>query len=135
VFDAEVLWRQPRLLPAAVRAACSAVLPSSNASMLQLIAGPPLSGSAPHYHRDALNVLFVGLKLWWLVPPEHAAFVDATALQWWASALAERSEQQQQLPALPGLLFLQGPGEAVYVPSLWGHAVLNLASSVAIACE
>ena len=32
-------------------------------------------------------------------------------------------------------LLLQGPGDVVFVPPMWGHAVLNLADSAAIAIE
>jgi hypothetical protein len=39
------------------------------------------------------------------------------------------------LPPGPHYLFLQGPGEAVVLPALWGHAVLNLADSVGVAFE
>ena len=35
----------------------------------------------------------------------------------------------------PHYLFLQGPGDAVYLPALWGHAVLNLADSVGVSLE
>ena len=36
---------------------------------------------------------------------------------------------------IPHLALLQGPGDLVYVPETWGHAVLNLADAIAVAIE
>jgi len=96
-------------------------------SLSQIIIGPPGSGAAPHYHRSALNSLAWGLKLWFITPPASAGFVESeSAAQWW---------EAQAAAAFPGYLFLQGPGDIVYVPPLWGHAVMNLADSFAVALE
>ena len=50
--------------------------------LAQLSVGPPLSGAPPHFHKGAINVLHSGLKLWYLVPPGGAAFVDESAVEW-----------------------------------------------------
>ena len=39
------------------------------------------------------------------------------------------------LVSSPPIEFLQEPGDVVYVPADWGHAVLNLEDSVAVAFE
>ena len=72
-----------------------------------------------------MNLCLLGLKHWVFVPPSQAGFVDASAAHWWPS----RGEA--------GLAFevLQGPGDFVYVPEGWGHAVVNLADSLALAFE
>ena len=132
VFDGHVL-RAPHsraVPPRALFDAARALLPTNRTlSLLQLIIGPPLSGAQPHYHREAVNALFIGLKLWFLTPPAHASFVDATAAEWWSRVPASRP------PLPPHIMFLQGPGELVFVPSHWGHAVINLCDSVAMALE
>ena len=102
-------------------------------SLAQLSVGPPLSGAPPHFHRGAVNVLHSGLKLWHLVPPGEAAFVDEAALAWWRVLLGGRATGA--LGSAGAYLFLQGPGDVVVIPSLWGHSVLNLADSVGVAYE
>lgn len=135
---------------------------SSAGSMRQLIVGPPLSGAMPHFHGSAVNVLLLGVKLWVIVPPSHAEFAQQHAADWFAlggpfhhrycgcgSGCGGATESQPgaslsgapadgsdgALNGTPHYLFLQGPGDVVYVPQHWGHAVLNLADSVAVAIE
>jgi ankyrin repeat protein len=147
VFDTRVLWA-PRGKGGALGDAASALHsllvsaggagpwgggqgPPSPAAVKQLAVGPPLSGAPPHLHRAAVNTLLAGVKLWAVWPPAAAFFADGvTAGQWWQGHLNGSS-------AVAGghFLFLQGPGEAVYLPPLWGHAVLNLADSVGVAFE
>jgi hypothetical protein len=138
----------------------------------------------PHFHGPAVNVLLVGLKLWFLFPPSEAGFSDLHVRRWYetsyhnnataggtqACSATERPQSVQWLldkiaehtsvdvdavggsrtpqagsvvevdtdrlaSTVPHLLFLQEPGDLVYVPSHWGHAVLNLADTVALAYE
>ena len=95
----------------------------------QLIMGGARTGSALHFHPPAVNFCVVGVKAWVLVPPAAAAFADATAEAWW----------REELPGLAAGVattrVLQGPGDMVFVPGLWGHAVINLADSLAVAYE
>jgi hypothetical protein len=97
----------------------------------------------PHFHGDAVNVLFVGVKLWVLVAPPSAAFVDAHASSWFkdsylpAALSRGRAPVEQAEGAVGGVhyILLQGPGDLVFVPQQWGHAVLNLADTYALAYE
>jgi histone arginine demethylase JMJD6 len=100
----------------------------------QLILGPSRSGSALHFHPAAVNFLVLGLKAWALLPPALAGFADMHAEAWWRG----------QLPGLQAahggeggalLQALQGPGDMLFVPAGWGHAVINLADSAAAAYE
>jgi hypothetical protein len=108
----------------------------------QLIVGPPLSGAQPHFHGPAVNVLLAGAKAWELTPPAHAGFVRSHAADWFAAGgychAADGDGDGAGGPAagcVPHLRFLQGPGDLVWVPEHWGHAVLNLADAVAVAVE
>ena len=71
-----------------------------------------------------------GAKLWFFVPPEHARFTNEHPLAWLA--------RQVSREAGDGVAFqvaLQRPGDTVYIPEHWSHAVINLANSVAVAME
>ena len=113
-----------------------------------------LSGSQPHFHGNAWNGLVYGLKLWLIFSPQHAFFSNMTALEWFllqradfqpcscvaadSSAVADNSTIA--LPVANAgsctvFSVLQRPGDIVYVPSQWGHAVLNLADSLGVALE
>ncbi|CAE7839945.1 jmjd6-b [Symbiodinium sp. CCMP2592] len=109
-----------------------------------LLLGPRRSGST--LHKDPLgtsawNALVFGKKLWVLFPPStppellrpeaDADFSEESAscwfLHWWKSARA-RAWPEQFRP----IEFLQQPGEVVFVPARWWHAVLNLEDSLAV---
>ena len=136
VFDAQVL-RGARGRGGALGEAAAALhaqlLGPAQPAAWQLAVGPPLSGAPPHLHRAAVNTLLAGLKLWAAWPPGAAFFVDgSSAGEWWAGHLQHGGKGSS---SSGHFLFLQGPGEAVYLPPLWGHAVLNLADSVGAALE
>ena len=134
VFDGEALRRNARLFAAFI-----AWLPESlgkqRASLQQLVLGPPLSGAMPHFHPDAVNVLVFGLKLWLLWLPADAAFSDAHARDFFVGHARRAAAECHGGSGRPFMSFFQEPGDLVYVPSTWGHAVLNLADSFALAIE
>ena len=112
----------------------------------QLMLGPAWSGAMPHFHGAAVNTLVFGLKLWVLRVPEDAEFAQAHAADWFTGAYAEQLREWRagaaaarggalSPPPPPHLRFLQEPGDIVFVPRAWGHAVLNLADSLAFAIE
>ena len=100
-----------------------------HAAMLnkQLMVGPEGSGSPVHFHVDALNIAIVGRKRWFLFPPSERFWCTKPALRWML-------EDYRALPN-PPIEVLQEPGDLVYVPADWGHAVVNLEDSVAVAFE
>ena len=159
VFDGQVLVRN-----ASAFAAVAALLPqglgpaAGSGHLSQLIVGGALSGAMPHFHGTAFNLLLVGVKLWVLVPPSHAEFVQQHAADWFGrvyprrycgcgagcagigrekdeEAAAEEGPEAAPAAGIPHLVLLQGPGDLVLVPEHWGHAVLNLADTVAVAYE
>jgi histone arginine demethylase JMJD6 len=87
-----------------------------------------------HFHGDAYNVLAHGLKAWYLLPPEQAQYSTVPALAYVQQLLPQLQEAEGagahwQAP----LQCLQAAGDVLYVPRGWGHAVLNLNTSVGYA--
>jgi hypothetical protein len=132
VFDAAALLRggpATSLATLYARRLAAAFPRAANASafsLSQLIIGPPGSGSAQHYHPAAINVALFGLKLWSIVPPADSAFADAAASEFWRGGGAALH---------PHFEVLQGPGDIVFVPATWGHAVVNVCDSLALAFQ
>ena len=101
------------------------LLPTPDALSPELFLGPPGSGAPMHYHGDALNFLAWGRKEWFLQPPAAAEYSTAAAVDFVAHELPGlRREGRAPLQCS------QAAGDALYVPRGWGHAVLNLNTSV-----
>jgi len=94
-------------------------------SQIQFYIGPALSGAPGHFHRSAWNILIYGKKRWFLYPPTEAFYSRQHIWPWW----------QQQPKPTGAMECLQYPGDLVFVPDMWGHAVLNLHESVGLAAE
>lgn len=145
VFDAHALSANEALFAPLV-ARLAAAVPSREYYLRQLMLGPPLSGSHMHYHGRAANLLVAGFKLWLFSPPACAHFSTAEAAPWFrvlhgGSGGSGEREAAARLASChaavgaPLLRVLQAPGDVVVVPESWGHAVLNLADTMAIALE
>lgn len=122
-----------------------------DASLRQFIAGPALTGAPAHFHGSAWNGLVFGAKLWVLLPPAVAAFSSRHPLLWLLDELPGLVEEAVRASASPGgarpphgdatlhgacpLVTVQRAGDVVFVPAGWGHVVVNLADSVAVAVE
>ena len=95
----------------------------------QFALGSPGTGSPVHYHNAAWNGLFYGLKKWYLLPPSEKLISSVPVKEW----------VDTHVPALESTVrvasCVQQPGDIIFVPNNWAHAVLNLKSSVAIAWE
>jgi hypothetical protein len=128
IFDGASMRLQPQLFSSYT---IPPALADLGAVLRQFIVGPPLSGAMPHFHGAAANQLLVGVKLWLLYPPRHAFFADAHVRSWY-EGLRNGSHPGVRPPPLQ---FLQEAGDLVYLPEHWGHAVVNLADTVAIALE
>eukprot|EP00041_Stephanoeca_diplocostata_P004298 m.42505 g.42505 ORF g.42505 m.42505 type:complete len:661 (-) comp15032_c0_seq1:1748-3730(-) len=93
---------------------------------MQFMLGPPQSGSPVHFHQDAWNACVFGRKLWVLLPANATSISTQSVRTWWA----------QHTSASDGTrMFVQEPGDVVYVPSGVAHAVINLDWSAAVAVE
>jgi hypothetical protein len=95
-----------------------------------LFVGGALSGAGVHYHNAAYNVMPFGRKLWAVLPPGDAAWGTRSALEFFRASLpALRAEGSQVY------VFVQEPGDIVFIPHMWGHATLNLRTSVGYSQE
>jgi hypothetical protein len=87
-----------------------------------LLVGPEGSGAPAHFHTGAVNALLFGRKRWFLYPPSAAFWSKKAALPWLmdGDGIGEPIECVQQ------------PGDIMFVPATWGHAVLNVEDTVAV---
>ena len=81
--------------------------------------GPELSGVYFHQHSAAVNVLVSGEKHWFLFPPRVWAGPQVSSMAQWVEEI------------LPHLRFKplevrQKAGEALFIPSGWSHATINV---------
>ncbi len=97
-----------------------------NSLKMQFYLGPPLSGAPVHFHRNAWNVLIYGQKRWFLYPPDRAFYSKEPVWDWWRDTYRKAPD---------ALECVQYPGDMVFVPDMWGHAVINLREGVGVASE
>jgi len=97
---------------------------------LQWALGVAGSGAPVHFHNTAWNSLFYGRKHWYIYPPSRNLMGKKQTLLWVEEDL-EDLKAQGYLP----YECTQEPGDVLIVPELWGHAVLNVRDSVAVATE
>ena len=79
-----------------------------------------------------------GTKKWWLFPPNDAFFTLKNVSRWMAEDLAKLSSEDGKGEGKgPVQMFecTQEAGQVIYVPEQWGHAVINVQDSVAVAYE
>lgn len=126
IFDGQVLHHHSRL---SRDAPIPELFSSFSISLRQFIIGPRRSGSPPHFHGHAFNALVYGVKLWYLWPPSEAYFAFSPVQDWQSRYL------EGQLGGPVALECVQRPGDIVYVPENWGHAVVNVEDSIAVAYE
>lgn len=103
--------------------------PSPPSSILpELYLGGPGSGAPMHFHGDAFNALMWGGKAWFLLPPGEAHY-----------STVPPAVDQGLLGGGGGgeglLRCKQAAGDVMYIPKGWGHAVLNLNTSVGFAAD
>eukprot|EP00808_Paulinella_micropora_P016117 g63867.t1 len=92
----------------------------------QFYAGPDRSGAQMHTHVMAHNMLYEGQKFWWFLAPLMSFTSNIHAIEW----QDELAKQQGGL-----LTCTQYPGDFFFVPTHWGHGLVNEADSFGYACE
>jgi hypothetical protein len=97
----------------------------------ELYVGGPGSGAPMHFHGDALNSLMFGRKAWFLEPPAAAEYSTVSAADYVALLLPGHIAGGGAAP----LQCTQVAGDVIYVPRGWGHAVVNLETSVGYVVE
>ncbi|CAM9319956.1 unnamed protein product, partial [Ascophyllum nodosum] len=100
-----------------------------------LLIGPKRSGSAVHSDplaTSAWNTLISGRKLWFIAPPYMEDVVmptrDKVVSRWFIEEMPKlRAKYEDEIG-----IYVQHPGETIFVPSFWVHAVLNIDDTVAV---
>eukprot|EP00942_MAST-04A_sp_MAST-4A-sp1_P006711 g6711.t1 len=94
--------------------------------------GPKYSYTSFHIHSSAFNYLVSGAKKWFLCPPAIlcSGNSDANVIDWY------KKIKKDELKFINIIEFTQLPGEVVYIPGGWSHAVINVDTiSVGLAVE
>ena len=86
------------------------------------------TGAPPHLHQDALNGVCFGSKKWHLWHPRVSFLSIAPAAQHFGRGGGDGA------PAAT-IECVQEAGDLLFVPHAWGHAVLNLEPTLAVAQE
>ena len=71
LFDGQIFEKQTTLINDII---IPSFLTNRSIYLKQFILGPKNSGSPPHFHGKALNVLIYGLKMWYFWQPSKAYF-------------------------------------------------------------
>ncbi|CEG39994.1 histone arginine [Plasmopara halstedii] len=109
------------------------------------LVGPKRSGTTLHVDplgTSAWNTLIIGRKRWVLFPPHLPKHLvngkvhlrgneDDEAVNYFMDLLP-RLKRANSLDALQCIEFMQYPGETVFIPGGWWHAVLNVDDTVAV---
>lgn len=82
--------------------------------------GSKHSGAPFHVHSDAINAAIKGRKKWFVYTPQRTIYSRRTIKRWLEEDYATMPDEEKPLECV------QHPGDVVYVPLDWGHAVLNL---------
>lgn len=88
--------------------------------------GPPLSGANIHFHGAVFTGVVHGRKRWGLVPPAHAYFGTVPGRRWFDSPAAREPFVRH---------CIQRAGDILFVPRNWGHATLNIQTTVGVVSE
>ena len=109
------------------------------------LVGPKRSGTCVHtdpLHTSAWNTVVSGRKLWVLFPPSTSKRLvkgkhhirkggDDEPVHYFNEILPHVKEECRA-KGVPVYEFVQLPGDTLFVPSGWWHAVLNLEDSIAV---
>ena len=71
--------------------------------------------------------------MWWMFAPRDSMFAAMSAGQWISSEYKGKLQKSGELQR--HFRFLQEPGDVVFVPREWAHAVNNVQPSLAVAVE
>lgn len=105
-----------------------------------VVLGPERSGTSVHIDplgTSAWNALISGYKRWILFPTHTPRYLlkqklpDSEAITWFKHLLPQVKDPNWPKDCAP-MEVLQGPGETMFVPAGWWHAVINVSDTVAV---
>lgn len=91
------------------------------------------TGAPVHYHNSAWNALVFGAKKWVAYPPHHQIMSNKQILDFFETDLTAFKDRLSD-SVLPKFC-VQTAGDVMIIPESWGHGVLNIQESVAVATE
>jgi hypothetical protein len=100
-----------------------------SAPIPQIYIGGPGSGAPFHYHFDAFNMLAWGEKKWFFKSPDSGSEYSTVPAVDYVRYIRRKSQDEFPLECT------QHAGDVIFVPSAWGHAVLNIKTSIGFAVE
>lgn len=100
-----------------------------SAPVPQIYIGGPGSGAPFHYHFDAFNMLAWGEKKWFFKSPDSGSEYSTVPIVDYVRYIRRKSHGEFPLECT------QQAGDVIFVPSAWGHAVLNIKTSIGFAVE
>lgn len=77
------------------------------------------SGAPFHLHADAINAAISGSKRWFIYTPAKSIYSRVPIKTWVENVLPHLDQSQRPLTCT------QRPGDVLYIPLDWGHAVIN----------
>ena len=89
----------------------------------------PASGAPQHFHNTAWNACVYGAKKWLVYPPAYALMSNEQIRKWDENDRSELEKDGQPAP----LTCVQRAGDVAVVPEMWGHGVVNLEETLAVA--
>eukprot|EP01064_Diplonema_japonicum_P009762 TRINITY_DN1720_c1_g1_i1.p1 TRINITY_DN1720_c1_g1~~TRINITY_DN1720_c1_g1_i1.p1 ORF type:complete len:487 (+),score=122.15 TRINITY_DN1720_c1_g1_i1:36-1496(+) len=105
-----------------------------------MVIGGDRTGTHVHIdpkHTCAFNTLLSGHKRWVLFPPSvdkselHPGTQSDPVTHWWLDVYQKTLVDQGKGKSLGMIDVVQGPGETIWVPTGWWHAVLNIGDTIA----
>ena len=119
------------------------ILQLGNPRLFQLFVGPAWSGTLPHCHERAINALTRGRKRWAIYvgrdkretealrKESHQTYGSGSQAAPWFAVECEKLRSR----GIRFWDFIQEPGDVVYIPTFYLHAVMNLEPVVGISAE
>ncbi len=88
------------------------------------------TGAPVHFHNSAWNALIYGAKKWVIYPPHLMIMSNKQILDYFETDMVEYRDR-----GVKPHTCVQLAGDVMIIPESWGHGVLNIQESVAIATE
>eukprot|EP01034_Spumella_vulgaris_P026643 gene26643-33252_t len=88
------------------------------------------TGAPIHFHNSAWNALIYGAKKWIIYPPHNMIMSNKQILDFYETDMQVYANRENPVTALT---CVQTAGDVMIIPESWGHGVLNIQESVAVA--